>query len=321
MSSVEPCSGGGGGGGAVVQAPAGHSGPRRASREMILLLCVLSLLALLSFTAFVSRMYHKKVHVLADQWFDAGERQMQAGNSANALTDYRNALVYSPNNIKFQFHLAEALAAGGHYDQARPYLLALLSESPGSGEVNLQLARIAAANNSRADAERFYQGAIYGEWAGDDPIGMRWQIRREFCDFLISKGAINQAIPAVIDLAENTPDGDSARLKVVGQLLLRTQQWSRAQQVYRSVLSSDRRDEEAIAGAGLAAFELGEFADALDDFNRLSPERRAQPEIARAYEMAHRSLAMSPYLGGLSEQVRAQRAENALSLAQARAQR
>jgi hypothetical protein len=86
------------------------------------------------------------------------------------------------------------------------------------------------------------------------------------------------------------------------------------------VLSSDRRDEEAIAGAGLAAFELGEFADALDDFNRLSPERRAQPEIARAYEMAHRSLAMSPYLGGLSEQVRAQRAENALSLAQARAQ-
>ena len=119
MSSVAQ-SGGGGGGEAVVQNAAGHSGPRRSSREMILLLCVLSLLLLLSFTAFVSRMYHKKVHVLADQWFDAGEQRMQAGDSAAALTDYRNALVYSPNNIKFQFHLAEALAAGGHYDQARP---------------------------------------------------------------------------------------------------------------------------------------------------------------------------------------------------------
>src|SRR3984957_17013055 len=306
--------------GTAVQTPAGHAGRRQASREMVLLLCVLSLLVLFSFTAFVSRMYHKKVHMLADDWFAAGEERFQAGDTAAALTDYRNALGYFPNKTKFQFPLAEALGAAGRYDQARPYLLALLSESPGSGEVNLQLARIPAPNHSLPDAERFYQGAIYGEWAGDDPIGMRWQIRREFCDFLISKGAINQAIPAVIDLAENTPDGDAARLKVVGQLLLRTQQWSRAQQVYRSVLSSDRRDEEAIAGAGLAAFELGEFADALDDFNRLSPERRAQPEIARAYEMAHRSLAMSPYLGGLSEQVRAQRAENALSLAQARAQ-
>ena len=103
MSSVAQSSGGGGGGGAVVQAPAGHSGPRWASREMILLLCVLSLLLLLSFTAFVSRMYHKKVHVLADQWFDAGERQLQAGDSAAALTDYRNALVYSPTTQNFNF--------------------------------------------------------------------------------------------------------------------------------------------------------------------------------------------------------------------------
>jgi tetratricopeptide (TPR) repeat protein len=295
-------------------------GPRPNSREVVLLLCVLTLIFLFSFTAFVSRQYHKKIHTLADEWFAAGEERLQAGDPNGALTDYQNALVYAPNNTKFQFHLATALVEARRYDQARPYLLTLLSESPGSGEVNLQLARLAARNNSLADAERYYQGAIYGEWINDDSIAMRWQIRREFCDFLISKAAVNQAIPAVMDLAENTPDGDSAGLKVVGQLLLRTQQWTRAQQLYRSLLGSDRHDEEAIAGAGLAAFELGEFADALEDFNRLSPERRGQPEIARAYEMAHRALAMSPYLGGLSEQVRAQRAENELSLAQARAQ-
>jgi tetratricopeptide (TPR) repeat protein len=303
-----------------VQTPVDGAGPRRNSREVVLLLCVLTLLVLFSFTAFISRMYHKKVHVLADEWFAAGEERFQAGDADGALTDYQNALVYSPNNTKFQFHLAAALAAGRHYDQARPYLLALLSESPGSGEVNLQLARIAAQHNSLPDAERYYQGAIYGEWNGDDPIATRWQIRREFCDFLIGKGALNQAIPAVIDLAENTPDGDTAGLRVVGQLLLRAQQWSRAQQVYRSLLSGDRHDEEALAGAGRAAFELGEFTDSLDDFNRLPSERRAQPDIARAYETAHRALAMSPYLGGLSGQVRAQRTENALSVAQTRAQ-
>lgn len=304
----------------AAQIPAGDAGPRRNSREVVLLLCVLTLLILFSFTAFLSRMYHKKIHLLADDWFAAGEERFQAGDPNSALTDYQNALVYSPNNTKFQFHLATALVEGRHYDQARPYLLALLSESPGSGEVNLQLARIAAQNNSLPDAERYYQGAIYGEWSGDDPLAVRWQIRREFCDFLVSKGLINQAIPAVIDLAENTPESDPAELKVVGQLLLRTQQWSRAQQLYRSLLSGDRHDEEALAGAGIAAFEVGEFADALDDLNRLPAERREQPEIARTYEMAHRALAMSPYLGGLSEQVRAQRAENALSLAQMRAQ-
>ena len=108
------------------------AGERRNSREVVLLFCVLTLLVLFSFTAFISRMYHKKIHVLADEWFAAGEERFQAGDANGALTDYQNALVYSPNNTKFQFHLAAALAAGSHYDQARPYLLALLSESPGS---------------------------------------------------------------------------------------------------------------------------------------------------------------------------------------------
>ena len=308
--------------GKAVQTPAGHAGHagrRQASREMILLLCVLSFLVLFSFTALVSRMYHKKVHGLADQWFAAGEERLQAGDSAVALTDYRNALVYSPNNTKFQFHLAEALAAGGHYDQARPYLLALLSESPGSGEVNLQLARIAAANNARADALRYYQGAIYGEWK-DDANSTRWQIRRELCEYLISKGAINQAIPAALDLDENTPENDPARLKIVGQLLLQTNQWVRAQALYRSLLRADRYDEEATAGAGRAAFELGEFSAAIEDLNRLSPERREQADVASVLEMAHRVLAMSPFLAGLSPQVKAQRAANALSIAELRAQ-
>jgi tetratricopeptide (TPR) repeat protein len=308
----------GAGGGGAAAAHDGGGGPRRGSREAVLLLCVLSLILLFLFTATVSRMYHKKVHVLADDWFAAGEERFQAGDAAGALTDYQNALVYSPNNTKFQFHLAEALAAAGRYDRARPYLLALLSESPGSGEVNLQLARIALANNSRPDALRYYQGAIYGEWPGD-AITMRWQIRRELCEYLVSKGDINQAIPAVIDLAENTPESDPGRLKIVGRLLLETQQWSRAQQLYRSMLGIDRYDEEALAGAGRAAFELGEFSAALEDFNRLSPERRDQADIAPAHEMAHRVLAMSPYLAGLSLQVKAQRAANALSMAQAQA--
>ena len=84
----------------VVQAPAGYHGPRPNSREVVLVLCVLTLILLFSLTAFLSRQYHKKIHTLADDWFAAGEERFQAGDPNGALTDYQNALVYSPNNTK-----------------------------------------------------------------------------------------------------------------------------------------------------------------------------------------------------------------------------
>ena len=293
--------------------------PRIYSRELVFLLCVLSLLLLVVITAFLSRMYHKQVHQLADGWFEQGERDMQAGNITGALTDYRNALVYNPSNTRFQFSLAKALAAAGHGDEARAYLLNLLSESPGRGEVNLELARIAAQNSQTADAVRYYQGAIYGEWDAD-PIATRWQIRKELCEFLLDHGFVKQATPEVIALAENTPPNDVQRLKIVGEFLLRTQQWTRAQELYRDLLAADRYDEEALAGAAKTAFELGQYSDALQYFNHLPRERRDAPDLANAYEMSQRVLAVDPFVTGLSANTKAQRATAALALAQTRLQ-
>jgi tetratricopeptide (TPR) repeat protein len=293
--------------------------PRVLSRELVLLLCVLALVLLLALTALLSRQYHKKIHSLADAMFAQGEADEQAGQSKAALTDYRNALAYNPANPLFQFHLAKALAAAGRGEEARSYLLNLLSESPGSGEVNLGLARIAKNNNSMADAMRYYQGAIYGEWA-DDPIAMRWQVRRELCEFLLSRGAVKQAAPEVIALEENIPAGDLARLKIVGQLLLRTQQWTRALDVYHTLLAADPNDEESLAGAAQAALELGQYAMAMEYFDRLPRQRREQPDLASRFDITRQILAADPFLSGLSAEVRAQRAANALALAQTRAE-
>jgi tetratricopeptide (TPR) repeat protein len=293
--------------------------PRIYSRELVFLLCVIALIVMVSLTAFFSRMYHKQVHTLADRWFTQGGRDLQAGNISAALTDYRNALAYNPYNTRFQFSLAKALAAAGHYDEARAYLLNLLSESPGRGEVNLELARIAAHNGSIADAVRYYQSAIYGEWDAD-PIETRWQVRRELCEFLLDRGLVKQATPEVIALAENTPPGDSQRQKIVGELLLRTRQWTRAQEVYRDLLAADRYGEETLAGAAKAAFELGHYSEAMEYFNRLSPERRDTPDIAAPYDTSRRVLAVDPFLAGLPAKVKAQRAADDLVTAQARLQ-
>ena len=293
--------------------------PRVFSRELVMLLCVLALLVLLALSALFSRLYHKKVHTLADTMFAQGQADEQAGRINAALTDYRNALAYNPGNSRFQFYLGKALAAAGRDDEARSYLLNLLSETPGSGEINLELARIAAHRNSMADAMRYYQGAIYGEWPSD-PITMRWQVRRELCEFLLERGGIKQAAPEVIALAQNTPANDAAQLKIAGQLFLRTQQWNHALELYRTLLVADPNDEESLAGAAQAAFELGEYSTAVEYFDRLAPDRRQQPDLVNRYEMTRRILAADPFFLGLSIELRAQRVANALALAQARAE-
>src|ERR1700758_5876826 len=134
--------------------PPNAAGPGKYSREIVLLTSLVLLLVFVIFTAFAARMYHKQYHVLGDEWFARGDQEFHSGNAAAALSDYRNALLYSPGNTNFQFHLAKALAATGRNDEARAYLVTLLSDSPGSGETNLELARIAPAGGPKNEPER-----------------------------------------------------------------------------------------------------------------------------------------------------------------------
>ena len=300
--------------------PSNAAGIGKYSREIVLLTTLLLLLVLVIFTAFAARMYHKKYHVLGDEWFARGDQDFHSGNAAAALKDYRNALLYSPTNSNFQFHLAKALAATGRYDQARAYLVTLLSDSPGSGEINLELARIAAHDGPKmtADALRYYHAAIYGVW-DTDPIAMRWQVRRELCDYLLNNDATNQAEAEIIALADNTNPEDFAGQEIVGNLLLRARMWSRALQAFQTLLSHGPDDEAALAGSATAAFQLGQYSQAEEYFERLPREKLADPELARMHEISRSILSLNPFAPGLPADEKAQRTEKALALAQARA--
>ena len=302
-----------------------HSaGPRKYSRELVLLTTVLLLLLGTIFTAFATRMYHKKYHVLGDAWFARGQASFQSGDAQTALTDFRNALIYNPTNANFQFHLAQALAGTGRNEEARAYLVNLLSESPGSGQINLELARIATRTGPKAmpDAVRYYHAAIYGEW-DTDPIATRWQIRREFCEYLLDHPATNQATnqaeSEVIALADNTSPDDVAEQKVAGSLLLRTRMWSRALQEFQTLLAHDPHDEDALAGAATAAFNLAQYSRAAEYFDRLPRERRAEPDLAAMYATSRDILTASPFLSGLTTDEKVKRTAIALERAEARA--
>lgn len=290
------------------------------SRETVLVSCLGLLILMLAVTAFASRMYHKKVHVLGDEWFARGEAEFHSGNALEAAKDYRNALVYSEGNTVFQFHLAQALTAAnrpGTDAEAQSYLLSLLAESPGSGEINLELAHISARTKTKAsieDTQRYYSGAIYGVWQGD-PLTQRWDARRELCEYLLAHGMTSQAQPQTIALAQDVPLADFARQKEAAALLMRANLWDRALREYRLILVSHRHDPDALAGEGVAAFQLGQYALAVQQLSALPPSRRDDPEIASALAESREVEAVSPFLNGISQLERAHRTVEALSRA------
>ena len=300
--------------------PSDASSRKKYSREIVLLTTLLLLLLSVVFTAFAARMYHKKYHVLADEWFARGEQDFHSGNARAALGDYRNALLYSPGNTNFQFHLAQALAGTGRDDEARAYLMILLSDSPGSGQINLELARIAGHAGPKAmpEALRYYHAAIYGVW-DTDPIAMRWRIRKEFCEYLLNNDAMNQAEAEIIALADNTSGEDIPGQKIAGNLLLRARMWSRALQEFQTLLSHDPRDPDVLAGVATGAFELGQYSKADECLNRLPREKLSAPDLARMHEVSKAVVSLNPFAPGLSTDQEAKRTATAMALAQARA--
>ena len=60
------------------------------------------------------------------------------------MSELRTALLYSRDNYSYQLNLAEALLGEGRRDEASAYLVNLWEREPENGQVNLELAYIAA---------------------------------------------------------------------------------------------------------------------------------------------------------------------------------
>lgn len=84
------------------------------------------------------------------------------------------------------------------------------------------------------------------------------------------------------------------------------------------MLTSDRGDSDAIAGAGRAAFELGKYAEAIGYFDRLSPQERDEQIISEMLETARSVQTADPFLRGLSNTEKAQKTAAALEAAESR---
>jgi len=228
-------------------------------RREPLILALLCALAVVSFLAVsgLARIYRAQQESLGNRWFTRGVTDLKERQYERAVSEFRTALLYSRDNYTYQLNLAEALIGMKRPNEAYAYLINLWEREPENGLVNLELARIAVQRGEIEKALRYYHNSIYAIWRGNREEE-RQNARLELIEYLLSINAKTQAQAELIALAENLGD-DPSQHAHVGDLFVRAQDYEHALAEYRQSLKLDRHNAAALAGAGLAAFELGRY--------------------------------------------------------------
>lgn len=260
-------------------------------------LTVLAIILFLAVTA-LSGMYNAQLAGLADRWSARGMADLKANRFPPAVNDFRTALLYARGDAGYQLHLAQALMGEQKFDEAEAYLTSLWERDPDNGEVNLELARIAAGRKESERAIRYYHNAIYATWPASREEE-RQRARFELIDLLLRNHAYAQAQSELIALAANLGD-DPAQRAHAGDLFLAAEDSDHALAEFRMSLRGDAHNQDALAGAGRAAFELARYAEAaryLREAVAASPNDAASANLLRVTE---RVLQMDPYRQGIN---------------------
>lgn len=291
-------------------------GRHGTSRQTAMLLSLVLLGVLLAVTGFAARAFRSHEADLAKEWLERGEAELAAGHAEAALDALRNGLIYSKEDPGYELRLAQALVAAGRDEEARAHLRTLWENQPGSAAVNLELARLAARRGDVAEAIRYYQGSIYGVWDSNG-IARHRQTRLELIHFLSAHGMKPQALSEILAYAASLPPDPALQVQA-GDLFVDAGIYDRAVGEYRMAIREDPRNTRALAGAGRASFEAGNFSDAqryLERANRAAP---SDANTARLLEVSRAVLSLDPYVSGLSAEARSQRALRDFELAQER---
>lgn len=186
-----------------------------------------------------------------------GLNDLNAGRYSAAIPEFRAALLYSRDDFDFRLGLAQALMGVHQNGEAYAYLINLWGRHPENGVVNVELARIAAAQGQTDEALRYYHNAIYANW----PQGQENQVRAtrfELVEYLLKIGARTQAESELISLAAYVGD-DATQQTRLGSLFQRIPDDEHALLAFRRSLTANPHDITALTGAGTAAFELSRY--------------------------------------------------------------
>ena len=196
-------------------------------------------------------------------WLREGKEQVRAGNLEKAVEAFRKAVSNDRDNREYALALADSLAATGHNQEARQALLRLRESSPENAEINLYLARLAAKRGDATEAVRYYHNALYGLWTGSQTDQEQRKVRVELIHFLLDRQERSGALSEVLILGAEIPEGDAAGQTETGQLFLKAGDAQHAVKHFARAIALNRNNTAALAGAGNAAFQLGDYVLAI----------------------------------------------------------
>ncbi len=270
-------------------------------------LVVLTAIAVIGFIAVgnLVRAFESRQRAIASEMYHRGLIDLNHQDFKLAATHFRAALSFDPANSQYQLNLAQSLAALGEDNQARTYLVNLWDHAPQSGQVNLELARLAAHQNQPDEALRYYHNAIYGLW-NDASGNSRRQTRLELVDFLLLHNEKTQAQSELIASAASLPP-DPAPHARIAERLMRVNDYADALAQYRAILDFDRRNVEAMRGAGQAAFLLGELRTAQRYFEAAKEHGLRDDSVEQQLQLIDLVLRNDPFRRKLSDKERRER--------------
>lgn len=250
----------------------------------------------------------------AAEWYERGRQHLAAGRSSEAVRALRRASTLDGDVGAYRLALADALAGAGDDGGARQVLVGIRDSSPESPDVNVRLAELEARTGDVDEAVRYYQSALHGAWATDQDDARR-HLRLQFIRYLLSRHQRSRALSELIVLTGNLPD-DPVAQREAGQLLLDAGEPARALELFGRALGHDGGDAEALAGAGVAAFETGDYATAQRYLSELPSTSTAGVEDAKA--ITELVLSGDPLRAGLRLEERRTRLVTGLDRATAR---
>jgi tetratricopeptide (TPR) repeat protein len=292
-------------------------------RDTIALSTLLALAIALSFVTYL--LFHSfSAHrqTLERRWRLRGEAALANHQPLQAVDSLRSALAYAPDDRGLQIELATALAAAGQTQEAVVYFNTLHEAEPGNGMINLQLARLAAAQDNVSLAVSSYEAALDGTWNGDGVVRRR-QTRLELSRYLIAQHRFDEARNQLLITAGNAADNHGLQLTVAA-LLEQAEGSADALELYRKAAAFRETRTQALVGAGRTAAVLNRYLLARNllsqavlqpDYNRLAEDERTA--VHGLLDQATAILALYPG-DNLSLHVQAVRVAHAAQLAQAR---
>ena len=275
------------------------------------LLVSLALLVAFLVTGFASSEYRSEKKVLGARHYMNGQELAAKGKMMAAVQEYREALLFQPENTDYRLSLATALINAGRLDEAQAHLEQLLQDDPTNGVINLLLARVALRRKHLKLAVEFYQRAVYEYWPASE-IPQRRQARWELVDLLSKTGQRSALTAELIQLYASAPPDPKERAKI-GFLLLNNGATSEAAQIFRDLTHQAPQDADAHLGLGKVDLASGDFIEARHEFQRALRLDPHNQDAAKSLALTNQIIDIDPALPSITSAEVLRRSQNLLT--------